>query len=133
MTWKRYQNELIALIAFVFMLAAYGYKTAQVSSQAQSIAAAKHSVSEIQEIVSLKKIWADTKTSKKVEKLQTLVPASKIKWSNKNKKVTASYKNLTARELNTLVTKILNVPVEIQKLKIQKVASSYDVEFKCKW
>lgn len=133
MTWKRYQNELIALIAFVFMLAAYGYKTAQVSSQAQSIAAAKHSVAEIQEIVSLKKIWADTKTGKKVEKLQTLVPASKIKWSNKNKKVTASYKKLTATELNTLVTKILNVPVEIQKLKIQKVASSYDVEFKCKW
>jgi len=133
MTWKRYQNELIALIAFVFMLAAYGYKTAQVSSQAQSIAEAKHSVAEIQEVVSLKKIWADTKIGKKVEKLQTLVPASKIKWSNKNKKVTASYKNLTARELNTLVTKILNVPVEIQKLKIQKVASSYDVEFKCKW
>ena len=133
MTWKRYQNELIALIAFVFMLAAYGYKTAQVSSQAQSIAEAKHFVAEIQEVVSLKKIWADTKTGKKVEKLQTLVPASKIKWSNKNKKVTASYKNLTARELNTLVTKILNVPVEIQKLKIQKVASSYDVEFKCKW
>ncbi len=133
MTWKRYQNELIALIAFVFMLGAYGYKTAQVSSQAQSIAAAKHSVEEIQEVVSLKKIWADPKTSKKVEKLQTLVPASKVKWSNKNKKVTASYKNLTATELNTLVTKILNVPVEIQKLKIQKVASSYDVEFKCKW
>ncbi len=133
MTWKRYQNELIALIAFVFMLGAYGYKTAQVSSQAQSIAAAKHAVAEIQEIVSLKKIWADTKTSKKVEKLQTLVPASKITWSNKNKKVTANYKNLTARELNTLVTKILNLPVEIQKLKIQKVASSYDVEFKCKW
>ncbi len=133
MTWKRYQNELIALIAFVFMLAAYGYKMAQVSSQAQSIAAAKHSVEEIQEVVSLKKIWADPKTSKKVEKLQMLVPASKVKWSNKNKKVTASYKNLTATELNTLVTKILNVPVEIQKLKIQKVASSYDVEFKCKW
>jgi hypothetical protein len=133
MTWKRYQNELIALIAFVFMLIAYGYKTTQVSSQAQGIAGAKHSVEEIQEVISLQKIWADTKTSKKVEKLQTLVPASKITWSNKNKKVTASYKNLTARELNTLVTKILNVPVEIEKLKIQKVASSYDVEFKCKW
>jgi len=133
MTWKRYQNELIVLIAFVFMLGAYGYKTAQVSSQAQSLASAKHSVEEIQEVISLKRIWADTKISKKVEKLQTLVPASKIKWSSQNKKVTASYKNLTATELNTLVTKILNVPVEIEKLKIQKVASSYDVEFKCKW
>jgi len=133
MTWKRYQNELIVLIAFVLMLGAYGYKTAQLSSQAQNLAAAKHSVEEIQEVISLKRIWADTKISKKVEKLQALVPASKLKWSSQNKKVTASYKNLTAAELNTLVTKILNVPVEIEKLKIQKVASSYDVEFKCKW
>lgn len=133
MTWKRYQNELIALVAFVFMLGAYGYKTAQVSSQAQSLASAKHSVAEIQEVISLMKIWDDTRTSKKVEKLQTIVPSSKVTWSDQNKKVTASYKNLTAAELNTLVTKILNLPVEIQKLKIQKVASSYDVEFKCKW
>ncbi len=133
MTWKRYQNELIALIAFVFMLGAYGYKTSQVSSQAQSLAAAKHTVEELQEVISLKKIWDDTRTTKKVEKLQTLVPASKVKWSNQNKKVTASYKSLTARELNTLVTKILNVPVEIQTLKVQKADSSYDVEFKCKW
>ncbi len=133
MTWKRYQNELIALIAFVFMLGAYGYKTSQVSSQAQSLAAAKHSVAELQEVISLKKIWDDTRTTKKVERLQTLVPASKVKWSNQNKKVTASYKNLTAAELNTLVTKILNVPVEIQTLKVQKVASTYNVEFKCKW
>lgn len=133
MTWKRYQNELIALVAFVFMLGAYGYKTAQVSSQAQSLASAKHSVAEIQEVISLMKIWDDTRTGKKVEKLQTIVPSSKVTWSDQNKKVTASYKNLTAAELNTLVTKILNLPVEIQKLKIQKVASSYDVEFKCKW
>ncbi len=133
MTWKRYQNELIALMAFVFMLVAYGYKTAQVSSQAQSLAEARHSLEEVQEVISLKKIWDDTRTGKKVERLQTLVPSSKITWNSQNKKVTASYKNLTAAELNTLVTKILNVPVEIQALKIRKVASSYDVEFKCKW
>lgn len=133
MMWKRYQNELIALIAFVLMLSGYGYKNAQVSSQTQNMAAAKHSVGEIKEVIALKKIWSDKKTSKKVEKLQTLIPASKVKWSNKSKKVTANYKSLTATELNTLVTKILNLPVEIQKLKVQKIASSYDVEFKCKW
>jgi hypothetical protein len=133
MMWKRYQNELIALIAFVLMLSGYGYKNAQVSSQTQNMAAAKHSVGEIKEVIALKKIWSDKKTSKKVEKLQTLIPASKVRWSNKSKKVTASYKSLTATELNSLVTKILNLPVEIQKLKVQKIASSYDVEFKCKW
>jgi len=133
MIWKRDQNELIALVAFVLLLGGYGYKYAQISSQAETMAGAKQSVGEIKEVIALKKIWSDKKTSKKVDKLQTLIPASKVKWSNKSKKVTASYKSLTATELNTLVTKILNLPVEIQKLKIQKIASSYDVEFKCKW
>lgn len=133
MTWKRYQNELIALVAFVLMLWGYGYKVAQVSSQAETMAETKHSVEEIKEVIALQKIWSDKKISQKVEKLQTLIPASKVTWSNKSKKVTASYKGLTAAELNDLVTKILNLPVEISKLKIQKIASSYDVEFKCKW
>lgn len=133
MIWKRYQNELIALIAFVLMFAGYGYKVAQVSSQAETMAGAKHSVEEIKEVIALQKIWSDKKTSQKVDKLQTLIPASKVTWSNKSKKVTATYKGLSATELNDLVTKILNLPVEIDKLKIQKIASSYDVEFKCKW
>jgi len=133
MSWKRYQNELIALAAFLLMFIGYVYKTTQVSSQAEIMASAQHSIEQIKEVVALKKIWADKKTSKKIEKLQTLIPEAKVKWSSKSKKVTASYKGLTATELNKLVTKILNLPVEIQKLKIQKIASSYDVEFKCKW
>jgi hypothetical protein len=133
MTWKRYQNELIALAAFLLMLIGYGYKTAHVSSQMETMASVKHSVGEIKEVVALQKIWADKKTTKNVEKLQTLIPVSKVQWSSKSKKVSAVYKGLTATELNKLVTKILNLPVEIQKLKIQKIASFYDVEFKCKW
>jgi hypothetical protein len=97
------------------------------------MASANHSVGEIKEVIALQKIWADKKTTKNVDKLQTLIPTSKVQWSSKSKKVTANYKGLTATELNNLVTKILNLPVEIQKLKIQKIASSYDVEFKCKW
>ena len=133
MIWKRYQNELIALVAFVLMFGGYAYKAAQISSQAETMAGVKHSMEEIKEVIALKKIWADKKTRKKIDKLQTLVPAAKVKWSHKGKKLTAAYKGLTATELNKLVTKILNLPVEIQKLKIQKIASSYDVEFKCKW
>ena len=133
MTWKRYQNELIALLALLLMFSAYSYKTVQVFTQTESMAESKRSIEEIKEVVALKKVWSDNKTSKNVDKLQTLIPASKVKWSNKSKKVTANYKGLSARELNKLVTKILNLPVEIQKLKIQKIASNYDVEFKCKW
>ena len=130
---KRYQNELIVLIAFVFMLGGYLYKNVQIASQSQTSAKASGSISELKEVIALQKIWSDKKTTKKVNKLQTIIPENKVKWNSKNKKVTASYKGLSSSELNTLVTKILNLPIMIQKLKIQKLASSYDVEFKCKW
>ena len=91
MTWKRYQNELIALLALLLMFSAYSYKTVQVFTQTESMAESKRSIEEIKEVVALKKVWSDNKTSKNVDKLQTLIPASKVKWSNKSKKVTASY------------------------------------------
>ena len=133
MIWKRYLNELIVLFAFALMFASYAYKNTQVSAQLEQRAGANFSMAEIKEVIALKKIWADKKTTQKIKKLQTIIPESKVTWRSKSKKLTASYKGLTASELNKLVTKILNLAVEIQKLKVQKIASSYDVEFKCKW
>ena len=133
MIWKRYQNELIVLIAFVLMLGGYLYKNVQISTQSEMSANVNRSVGELKEVIALQKIWSDKKTTKKVDRLQSVVPQNKVKWSSKNKKLTASYKGLTTTEVNTLVTSILKLPVEIQKLKIQKLATSYDVEFKCKW
>ncbi len=133
MIWMRYQNELIVLIAFVLMLGGYLYKNTQISSQREMMVHSNRSIAEVKEVVALQKIWSDKKITQKVDKLQEVISENKVKWSSKNKKVTASYKGLTTTELNTLVTKILNLPVEIQKLDIQKAATSYDVEFKCKW
>ncbi len=133
MIWIRYQNELIVLISFVLMLSGYLYKNAQISSQAEMMVHSSRSIGEVKEVVALQKIWSDKKITQKVDKLQEVIPSNKVKWDSKSKKVTATYKGLTTTELNTLVTKILNLPVEIQKLEIQKLANSYDMEFKCKW
>jgi len=133
MILKRYQNELIVLVAFLLMFLAYLYKHNQISSQAEYVNTVQHSVEELKEVVALKKIWADKKTSKKVAKLEKLIPSSKMRWSKKSKKVTASYKGLTSSELNKLITKILNLPVIIRQLYIQKTGLLYKVEFKCKW
>ena len=133
MNWKRYQNELIVLMAFMFMFMGYVYKHTQVSSQGEAMVESKLALEEIKEVIALKKIWSDKKITQKVNKLQTLVPEDKMQWSKKSKKVTASYTGLNDKELNTLVTKILNLPIAIKKLHIKNVASSYDVEFKCQW
>lgn len=133
MNWRRYQNELIVLIAFVFMFIGYIYKHGQISSQRESMAESQIALSEIKEVISLKKIWSDKKTTQKVDKLKALFPENKVHWSKKSKKITASYEALNDKELNKLVTKILNLPIEIKKLHIKNVDSSYNVEFKCQW
>lgn len=133
MIWKRYQNEVIVFIALLLMLSGYLYKNTQITSQSESMAKASRSIGEIKEVIALQKIWSDQRITQKVNKLQGLISEDKVTWNSQNKKVAATYQGLTVSELNTLVTKILNVPVEIQKLNIQKMASTYNVEFKCKW
>lgn len=133
MNLKRYQNELAVLLAFLLMLGALFYKNGQISSQTDDVLSTKQAVSDFREIIILKKIWADKKTSQKVEKLKELIPASKVTWSKKSKKVTAVYEGLTSKELNKLISKILNLAIVIRELNIKKTASTYHVEFKCKW
>lgn len=133
MTWKRYQNELIAFMAFLLMFGSYLYKYGQISAQQEYVSETKNTVEEIKEVIALQKIWSDKKIAQNVNKLQTLIPASKVNWSSKGKKVTAMYKGLSGGELNTLVTKILTLPVEIKKLSVENKGSSYDVEFQCEW
>jgi len=133
MSWKRYKNELIVLAAFIIMLASYAYKHAQATSQAQMAQGSQKALNEIKEVIGLKKIWASKKINKKLATLQAQVPGSKVKWRKKGKKLTVSYAGLSSNELNKVTTKILNLPVEIGLLDIQKIGSSYNVEFKCKW
>ena len=133
MNWKLYKNELIVVASLLLMLYALLYKNNQISSHAQEMLSTKHTVREFRELIALKKTWADKKVSKKVNKLEKIVPSSKVKWSKKGKKLTASYKDLDPKELNKLIINILSMAVQIQELKINRNDSSYDVEFKCKW
>jgi len=133
MNWKQYQNEFIVLAAFLFMLIAYINKYNQVTTQTKQALEVKHSLEELKEVIALKKIWTDKDIKKSISKIHNSVPSSKVQWSQKSKKITASYKNLSANELNKLITNILNTPVEVTLLDVKKVGSNYNMEFKCKW
>lgn len=132
MKFKRYMNEIIVFMALLLLFGAYGYKQYQVGEQEEQVTQVKRSLAELKEVVALKKIWGD-KVSKKVKSLQSAISVSKVKWSNKQNKVTATYSNLSSNELNKLITKILNTPVVITLLDITTAGSNYNVEFKCEW
>ena len=133
MSWKRYQNELMVLLSLIVMVGALLYKNGEISSQIEKEVALKHSIAELREIIALKKVWADKKISKRVDKLKAVIPKSKLKWRKKGRRLTALYEELSAKELNRVISKILNLPVEIRDLNIEKRDASYHVEFKCKW
>jgi len=133
MIWKQYKNELIVAMSLLLLIVALGYKNAQLSARTENIFNMKHSVSEFQELIVLKKRWGDKKISTRVDKLKKIVPASKLKWQKKTKKVTASYQGISAKELNKVITTILNLAVQIDLLEIKNNNGSYTVEFKCKW
>jgi len=133
MNLKLYRNELIVAASLLLMLSGLLYKNTQISSGAQEMLSNKDTVKEFRELIVLQKTWANKNISKKVDKLEKIIPASKVKWSKKGKKLTAVYNGLDPKELNKLITTILSMAVQIQELKINRNSSSYDVGLKCKW
>jgi len=133
MNLRPYRYELIVGISFFLMLITFFYKNAQVSSQEEQLFAIKQEVRDFKEIIALKRVWSDKGLSKKIDKLQSIVPVSKVTWNKKGKKLTARYKGVTAKELNKLMTKMMSLAVQIIELDITKSGENYNLECKCKW
>lgn len=133
MIWKRYQNELMVLVSLLLLASALLYKNAQIADSVENRTVTKYAVREFKEIIAHKKQWADKNIAKKLDKLKSVVPESKLTWKKKGKVLKAQFKGLTSKELNKVVTTILNVAVQIELLEVKAEHSSYDVEFKCRW
>ena len=133
MTWKRYQNELIVLFSLLLFVSGLLYKNSQASNSLENRTITKHAVREFKQIIAHKKQWADKSIAKKLDKLKSVVPESKVTWKKKGKTLKAEFKGLTSKELNKMVTTILNLAIQIQLFDIKTDHSTYDVEFKCKW
>ncbi len=130
---KAYKNELIVAVAFLLLLMAFFYKQGLVATQNVASSDASNSLNELKETIALKKVWANKQTTKKVDKLRSLVSPSSVKWKRTGKKLTASFSNLSPIELNRVVVKVMNLAVSIQKLDVIKSGTSYTMELKCKW
>jgi len=133
MMWRTYKNEIMVGVSLLLMVMAFVYKEGQISKQAETAKHIATSLEELKEVIALKKVWKDKNLSKKVERLKGVVSPSKMTWRRDGKKLTASYKALTPRELNTLISKIMSLAVEIEKLELHKTGETYEVELKCKW
>jgi len=133
MIWKRYQNELMVAGALVLALLAWGYKSMQHTSVVAESRHMARDVVALEEIAGLQKIWGDKHLFKKLESAKKIIPPSKMTWKKEGNKVSASLRGLLPSEVNRITTKLLNVPVQIRQLKVEKQGSVYKMEFSCKW
>jgi len=133
MIWQRYRNELIVAAALLFALSAFLYKHAERTEMAQSNQQMAKEFALLKETVSLKKIWGDKQIGKKVDRLKNLVDPSKLIWQKKGRKLHMELHDLSASEVNKVVTRLLNIPVQVQKLKSEKTGNMYSMEIVCKW
>ena len=133
MSWKRYQNELIVAAALLFALFALSYKGIQHARVAKEHQQVSKQITQIKKTIALKRIWGNKKIAAKVNALQQLVPASKTIWRKEGRKLHVTYKQLDGRELNKVITKFLNVAVQIEALNIEKKDKLFHMELTCKW
>jgi len=133
MIWKRYQKEIMVAGALLFAFASFIYKSVQHSSMAMENQRMVQEVAALEETVSLQKIWGDKRIVQKLESVKKMIPSSKIKWTKQGKKLTMELHGLRPSELNNVVTKLLNIPIQIKRMKIEKKNDTYDMEFACKW
>lgn len=133
MNIRMYQNEAIVVVALLLMLIGYGYKNTQMTSAQMAVAKSALTLQVVKEGIALKKIWTDSSITQKLNRVKKSIPASKTSWQQRGKKLKASFKSLSDKELNTLVTKLLNIPVVIKDLLIEKKESGYEMEFQCQW
>ncbi len=135
MTLQRYKNEIILFVAFLFALFAFFYKKSASSYVEENRANIQQQISDIIAIENYKDMWDGKNIGKNIKVLKTIVPNSKVaSFSIKSKKLLASYANLTADELNKLINKLINMPVQITRLKInERSKNTFTMECTCEW
>jgi hypothetical protein len=120
-------------IAVLLMVIAFFYRHTQRDRMAEINQQMAKEIAVLQETVSMKKIWDDKKAVQKLDRIKTLVPDSKLKWQKRGKKLIAKFSDMLPSEVNKVVTKMLNIAVQIESLKIEKSGERYTMEITCKW
>jgi len=135
MTLQRYKNELILLLTLTFVILAFLYKLSATKYVVENKAFIQQQISEIVQIENYKKQWKSKGMANKVKVFKKIVTGSKVKvFSKKSSKLTLSYINLTANELNKITNKLLNMPLQITTLQIKEHSKNkFTMELTCKW
>lgn len=129
----RFKNEIIVIAAALFAVSALGYKHMQRMSVYEQKQQLIREIETFQEIISLKQRWKAGDIYRKLDALHTMFANRVLSWKKQGRKLSASFGEVSAKQLGTIMTKLLNIPVQIDRIHIEKKGDTYQMEFTCKW
>ncbi len=131
---RKYQNELIVLVAFLFLLGGFLYQKSMSSALDSSLSLSKKAAKQITETKTLQKVWASKGLKQQVAQLRDTLPPMRIKKFDQQKnKLNVHFIDLTGQELNMISTKLASLPLHIEKLTINRAGDKYEMECECSW
>lgn len=129
----RFKNEIIVIVAALFAVSALGYKYMQRTSAYEQKQQLLREIETFQEVVSLRQRWKAGDIHRKLDALHTMFANRVLSWKKQGRKLSASFGGISAKQLGTIMTKLLNIPVQIDRIHIEKEGDTYQMEFTCKW
>jgi len=129
----KYKNELLVLVSIIFLIGSYIFKTDALNTSVQSLHETQSSLVELQEAVSLEKIWSPKDIKSKLKSLRSMVSEENIQWKQRGKKISIKFIDISSDKLNKILNKVLNIAIQIEEMKIIRDKDKYTMELKCKW
>jgi preprotein translocase subunit SecF len=129
----KYKNELLVLVSIIFLIGSYIFKTDALNTSVQSLHETQSSLVELQEAVSLEKIWSPKDIKSKLKSLRSMVNEENIQWKQRGKKISIKFIDISSDKLNKILNKVLNIAIQIEEMKIIRDKDKYTMELKCKW
>jgi len=132
---KRFANELTIILVTMFAVYALFYKISISKVFTQKQQEIKESIYEVNRVIKLKKFWDRKDLSKKINSLKSVVNSKKVLiFKKRSKSIQAKYKNLTPKELNSILKIVVRNPFQIKNLNIKRESKeSYSMELLCRW
>ena len=130
---NKYKNELIVFSLLVILLFSILYKNNSYRNIEEGYLNAKKETAQIKEAKILRDRWGSKKISLKIDKMKNPVQQSKITWVKKRNKLSTKYKGLSIKEVNKVLTSILNSPIQIKTLRVIRKNSIYNIDLEGKW
>jgi hypothetical protein len=128
------KNILVVAISFAFLFASVIFSFTQKSALNDTIKRVKQESFEVNQVASLQNLWKAKGIKSKIENILKTLPSSKKERVNfKRNKVDIKLNNLSDKELNRVLTKLVMLPVQFRGLNITRNKEEFILECLCVW